>query len=425
MKYLCGLVLWLICVAQVSAAELSITTLLEAVGKQPGLQSSQLETQAASIQLEQARAELYPKLSAFGNYERYNSPTNLRPMPPTEVNVAAGDSIPFSEEIERYGLKVEMPLFVKGLYTLADKVKQSQQASKVGYEINLVTRQAEVVSLDASLDYVTHLNTAIAARLESLQKAREDLRLAVNNGRTPESELLKMETSINVLQKQQNDLQIQHLSLVTQLKQLTGIEVDHVIPLTQQRPVVENGILREKQQLANVAVTEKEVQRTEDQHYPTVKLVGTITENYGTAYNTDESINRSYNYFGINISLPLFDQSLSTSIDLAQNHMQREKRRLAQVQIDVAAEADTLRQQLPILERSQELALKSFDNSKKVLEVAKVAYRNGRITTEEYLRNETEVLDTEAAFHQTNRDRWQVICRQAVLFGDDLTGVVQ
>jgi outer membrane protein TolC len=425
MKYLCGLVLWLICVTQASAAELNITTLLEAVRKQPGLQSSQLETQAATIQLEQARAELYPKLSAFGNYERYNSPTNLRPMPPTEVNVAAGDSIPFSEEIERYGLKVEMPLFVKGLYTLADKVKQSQQASRVGYEINLVTRQAEVVSLDASFDYVTHLNTAIAARLESLQKTREDLRLAVNNGRTPESELLKIETSINILQKQQNDLQIQHLSLANQLKQSTGIEVDHVIQLTQQRPVVENEILRKKQQLANVAVAEKEVQRTEDQHYPTVKLVGTITENYGTAYNTDESINRNYNYFGINISLPLFDQSLSTSIDLAQNQMQREKRRLAQVQIDVTAEADTLRQQLPILERSQELALKSLDNSKKVLEIARVAYRNGRITTEEYLRNETEVLDTEAALHQTNRDRWQVICRQAVLFGDDLTGVVQ
>ena len=70
--------LLLICVAQVPAAELNITTLLEAVEKQPGLQSRQLETQATSIQLEQARAELYPKLSAFGNYERYNSPTNLR-----------------------------------------------------------------------------------------------------------------------------------------------------------------------------------------------------------------------------------------------------------------------------------------------------------------------------------------------------------
>ena len=425
MKYLSGLMLLLICVTQVSAAELNITTLLEAVEKQPGLQSSQLETQATAIQLEQARAELYPKLSAFGNYERYNSPTNLRPMPPTEVNVAAGNSIPFSDEIERYGLKVEMPLFVKGLYTLADKVKQLQQVSKLGYKLNVVTRQAEVVSLDASLAYVTHLNEAIAARLGSLQKTRDDLRLAVNNGRTPESELLKIETSINILQKQQNDLQMQRLSLVGQLKQSTGLEVEHFVPLTQQRPINAGEFLSEKQQQGNVAASEKEVQRIQDQHYPTVKLVGAMTENYGTAYNTNESINRSYNYVGITVSIPLFDQSLSTSIDLAHNQLRKEKKHLAQLHIDLATEADTLAGQLPLLERSQELAVRSVNNSKKILEVAKVAFRNGRMTTDEYLRNETEVLDTEATLHQINRDRWQVICRQAVLFGDDLTGVVQ
>ena len=102
MKYLGSIAFSLICVTQISASELNITTLLEAVEKQPGLQSSQLETQATSIQLEQARAELYPKISAFGNYERYNSPTNLRPMPPTEVSVAAGDSLPVLSVFDKY-----------------------------------------------------------------------------------------------------------------------------------------------------------------------------------------------------------------------------------------------------------------------------------------------------------------------------------
>ena len=346
-------------------------------------------------------------------------------MPPTEVNVAKGDSIPFSNEIERYGLKVEMPLFVKGLYTLADKVKELQQVSKLGYKVNLAARQAEVVSLDASLAYVTHLNAALAARLASLQKTRDDLRLAVNNGRTPESELLKIGTTINILQKQQNDLQMQRLSLTNQIKQSTGLEVDNFVPLTQQRPVKEGEFLSEKQQQGNVAVAEKEVQRVQDQHYPTVKLVGAVTENYGTAYNTDEPINRSYNYLGITVSIPLFDRSLSTSIDLAHNQLRKEKKHLAQVHIDLATEADTLAGQLPLLERSQEMAARSVDNSKKILEIAKVAYRNGRMTTEEYLRNETEVLDAEATLHQIDRDRWQIICRQAVLYGDDLTGVVQ
>ncbi len=215
-----------------------------------------------------------------------------------------------------------MPLFVKGIYTLAEKVKQLQKVSKLGHKLNLVTRQAEVVSVDASLSYLTQLGEAIVARQGSLQKTQDDLQMAVNNGRVPEAELLKLETSIN-------------------------------------------------------------------------------------------------------ISIPLFDRSLGTSIDLAQNQLHREKLRLAQLQIDLEAEADTLRQQLPVLEQSQLLAGKSLANSKKILEIARVAYRNGRITTEEYIRNEVDVLDNEAALHKTIRDRWQVLCRQAVLFGDDLTGVVQ
>ena len=112
-----------------------------------------------------------------------------------------------------------------------------------------------------------------------------------------------------------------------------------------------------------MAVAEKEVQRVQDQHYPTVKLVGAVTENYGAAYNTDESINRSYNYLGITVSNPLFDRSLSTSIDLAHNQLCKEKKHLAQVHIDLAAEADTLAGQLPLLERSQEMAARSVDNS--------------------------------------------------------------
>ncbi len=54
-----------------------------------------------------------------------------------------------------------------------------------------------------------------------------------------------------------------------------------------------------------------------------------------------------------------------------------------------------------------------------------MAYRNGRMTTEDYLRYEAQVLDAAAALDQTAVERWQVISRQAVLFGDELTGVVQ
>jgi len=147
MKYLTCLLL-LLWALPLQAAQPTITELLNAAARQPELKAGRLAVQGTDIQLKQARAALYPKLSVFGSYEMYNSPTNLRPMPPTEINIAAGDSIPFSKRIARYGVRVEMPLFVKELYSLADKVKKLKKSSRARYRIELLTRQAQVVSLE-------------------------------------------------------------------------------------------------------------------------------------------------------------------------------------------------------------------------------------------------------------------------------------
>jgi outer membrane protein TolC len=425
MKYLTCLLLMLFWALPLQAAEPTITDLLNAAARQPELKAGRLAVQGADAQLKKARAALFPKLTAFGSYEIYNSPTNLRPMPPTEVNVAAGESIPFSRRIARYGVSVEMPLFVKELYGLADKVKELKKSSRAQYRIELLTRQAQVVSLDAALAFNAHLNAAIDARLASLRKTRDDIELAVSNGRAAESELLKVETASNDLQKQKNDLARQALVLTSQIEQLTGVRLNRFVGMTLQRPVAEGSFLPQTEQQAKVAAAEKDLQQVRDRHYPSLKLEGFVSENRGEAYNTDRSIGRSYDYIGVKISVPLFDRSLSTAIDQADIQLRRQKEQLAQLRIDLTAEAQSLKGQLKLIGHSAELARTTLSNHRRLLGVAKVAYRNGRITTEDYLRYEAQVLEASAALYQTQVDRWQVISRQAVLFGDELTGVVQ
>lgn len=424
-KLLSILLILLLWGTSVLAAEPTITTLLEAIARQPDMRGSALDVEAVDTRLKQARAELYPKLSAFGRYEMYNSPTNLRPMTPTEIDVAGGESIPFSKGITRYGLRAEMPIFIKGLYTLADQVRQLQKASRPGHQLRLITRQAAVVSLDAALAFNSRLDLAIAARIGSLRKTRKDLRLAVDNGRTPESELLKVKTLLNDLHKQQNELQRQAIDLKSQLQQLTGIQLERFVQMRLKRPVSKSGFLRLTQQRANVAAAQKELQGAWDKHYPVLKLEGSVSSNRGEAYNTDRAIDRDYDYLGIKLSLPLFDRSLSTAIDQAEIQLRRKRQQLAQLRIDLTAEADSLREQLPVIDRSTELAQTTLENNRQLLEIAKVTYRTGRMTTEEYLRFEVQVLEAEAALHQTHVDRWQVVSRQAVLYGDELTGVIE
>ena len=150
-----------------------------------------------------------------------------------------------------------------------------------------------------------------------------------------------------------------------------------------------------------------------------------MSENGGEAYNTGRSIDRSYNYIGVKLAIPLFNRSLSTSIDQARIKLRREKQQLAQLRVDVSTKAQALNDQLPLIDHSTTLAQTSLDNNQKLLDIAKVAYRSGRMTTEEYLRFETKVLDAEASLYKTDVERWQVISQQAILYGDELTGVVQ
>jgi len=177
--------------------------------------------------------------------------------------------------------------------------------------------------------------------------------------------------------------------------------------------------------VAQVSAAEKDLKQVKEQRYPALMLNGLLSENQGEAYNTDQNLHRDYNYIGIKLTLPLFNRSLHTAIAQKRVQLSRQKHQLAQIKIDLAATAENLRQQLQLIKRSTQLAQASLKSHQELLNIAKVAYRNGRMTTEEYLRFETQVLEAEAALQKTYVDRWKIISQQAILYGDDLTGVIQ
>ena len=99
-----------------------IHDLLDAAARQPGYEVSAMAVEESALNQEGATAALFPKIGLFGRAEAYNSPTNLRPVTPTEASVAAfGEPVPFSREILRYGLSFEAPVYVRELYVLRQK----------------------------------------------------------------------------------------------------------------------------------------------------------------------------------------------------------------------------------------------------------------------------------------------------------------
>ena len=407
------------------APAFTIQELLEATAKQPGVAASELAAKEGSLREKAATAALFPRINAFGKAEFYNSPTNLRPMPPTEVNVQAGESIPFSRDILRYGLTLDMPLFVKSLYDLRQKAARLAEKANLAHVLELSSRKAAVVADNSGLAYLLGLDKAIDARLASLAKTREDMELKVKVGRMAEVELLKVENSINDLSAQKNELAAKILDVRKDLETITGLDISDPAPMSLTGELIPAPYLGEKIAEKETAAAREELRRSKSARYPGLYLTGSLSGNDGEAYNTNEHIYRDYDFIGLTIQMPFFDYGLSVEQSIAQNRLHKAEKELESIRVNLTAQEKNLKGKLPVFEESRTIAAKTLANSEQILAVARLALEQGRTTTEEYLRQEAQVLAARAALYQAENDKWRVISQLAVLYGADLEGVVQ
>lgn len=407
------------------AGAYDIIDLLDAAAGQPAVALSELARQESEAQVEEAKFALYPKLSLFGRTESYNSPTNLRPMPPTEVNPGAGDSIPFSRDIFRYGLTLEMPLYAAQLYALQEKMRLLHDKAGVEHLLNLITRQCAVIGANSGFLYLTALDEAVTGRIASLQNTAREVDIKVKNGRTAEIELYKVINAVNDLKQQRNMIAAQMADARSDLKKLTGLDLAAPVAMELVGTVTGPDFISERKAEIDVAAAEKEADKSRAARYPVLSLYGTVSGNDGEAYNTDEHIFRSYNYGGLKLQMPLFDKSIVNGVEMSLIRLNQAQKRLAQVRIELAAQAENLATKLPLLEQSLALARETEQNNRDLLATAKVSCDAGRMPMEEYLRYESQLLVSQAAVREVENQQWQNWTQQAVLYGIDLRGKVR
>lgn len=416
----------LILLSALPAQAYTIQELLVAAARQPGMIASELTAKEGSLREQVATAALFPRINAFGKAESYNSPTNPRPMPPTEANAQAGDSLPFSWNLLRYGLTLDMPLFVKSLYDLQQKAALLAEKANLAHTMERVSRKASVVAANSGLAYLLGLDKAIEARLASLAKTREDMQLKVRLGRTAEVELLKVINSINELRTQKNELAGKILDTRRELTTLTGLEVDEPAAMRLAGELTPAPYLAEQIVEREKSAAGEEWERSVSARYlPGLYLSGSISGNEGEAYNTDEDFYRKYGFIGLTLQVPLFDHGLDVEQDIAKIRLRKAEKELTATRIALAAQEKSLKGKLPVAEESRTIAAESLANSEAILAVARLALEQGRTTTEEYLRQEAQVLASRATLHQAENEKWRIISQLAALYGADLEGIVQ
>ena len=407
----------------------TIGELFDALKVHSQTKSDEIVIREAEVSSSQAISQLYPTINLFGSYDNYSTPTGMVPVPPNTlvglVQNKAKPAQPFSYNIYKTGAKFSMPLFVKSIYTLSKKAKAMQKSAKAKKRINLLKNEALIVGSNANLLYLKELKKSLDLKEKSLLETQKTLKIKVENGRAPASALYKIDDGLNQINISKNSIDLQKKKLISVLESLTSIKLKNAIPMQEILDIKVTELeslapLREKIKASRLGVKAQK-----EKLYPTLVAHGSYAYSQAEAYNNYKNINEEYGDVGVVLNIPLlvmsqYDEITKSKLELKANEIELEK-----LTDELSAQADMLNSSLPLLDNSIELSKNSIKNKQKLLEIAKVNYASARLSTEEYLRYEDDVVDAKAKLYQAKAQKWQTVMELAVIYANNIEEMVK
>jgi len=318
-----------------------------------------------------------------------------------------------------------MPLFVKEVYTLAAKAQKMYEAALLKADIELQKNEAILVGANANLSYMENLEVAIQSKRKSLERMKELIKIKVNNGRAPESALLIMNTNINDLDIKLSQLQINKEKVRATIYALTKIQLDSAVALTQNEDFI-NGdfvVLQPMEKLIDASRLSARAEK--EKLYPALVAQANYVYNHAKSYNNNQTLNNDYTTAGLTLKIPILDKTQYSKIKLSNIELAEQKNELEKMRLEITAQANQLEKSLNILKNSIQLNESSILSKQELLSIAKASYLKERMTVEDYLKYEDDLLFEKAKLYQTQAERWQTLMQLAVIYGNNIEKLVK
>ena len=418
----------LLCIPLLLSAH-TLTQLYEGLKNRSQTMFDELVVKKADAKKQEVYSNLYPKIDLIGKYDNYSLPTGMIPLAPNHMLKLVQDSShpaqPFSYNIYAAGVTINMPLFVKSIYTMAQKAQMLQQSAAAKKEINLIKNEAVIVSANANLTYLNALSAALNAKKSSLLEMKKTVEIKVQNGRSSEAALYMIDDKLNQIDIANNSIQIQKNELVATIETLTGISLDAPVSMQLSKDVESNDFdslnaVREK-----IKADKLDLKAQKETLYPSLYAHGSYFYSQGEAYNSKSSINEEYGNVGVVLKIPLVDKSRYDEISLASIEVSSGEVELQKFKEELNAKSKALNASFSLLENSKKLYVKSIEEKKKLLQIAKLNYLNERLSTEEYLRYEDEVVAAEADLYKSEALKWQALVQLAVIYANNIEEMIK
>jgi len=413
----------------VSLNATTLPELFDALKQHSQTKGDEIAVESAAAYKDLADAKLYPSINLFAKYDHYTTPTGLVPVPPNELfGMIKDPSIgqPFSTDIFREGASFQMPLFVKSIYTSSDQAEALQESAEAKKRTNLLKNEALIVGANANYIYLVALENALDAKEQSLLETQKILKIKVDNGRASASALYKIEDGLNQIKMTKNSIELQKEQLLSNIESITSIRLTKPISMQEikstdsQYGLVSLEPLEKKIKASRLAISAQK-----DKLYPTVLAYGSYVFSQGDAYNNDQRVNEKYGNIGVVLNLPLLNMGQYSEITKSKIALRSDEIQLQQKRDALNAKTSMLEHSLPLLKNSIELSQQSIENKNKLLKIAKVNYKSGRLSAEEYLRYEDDVVSAKAKYFQAKAQRWQTLMELAVIYGNNIEEMVK
>ena len=407
----------------------TIPELFDALKQHSQTRSDEIVVQKSQIGSDLATSQLYPKVNLFVSYDHYSSPTGLLPVPPNElIQMLNSHNVigqPFSNNIYKTGANFTMPIFVKSIYTAADKALVLQKSAQAKKRINLLKNEAIIVSTNANYLYLVALDKSLDAKKSSLLETKKTLQIKVDNGRAAASALYKINDGLNQVDITKNSIALQTQTVISSIETLTGITLKAPIAMKQTNGYQKGNMGALEPLRKKLAADKLSIKIEKEKLYPALLAHGSYAYSRANAYNNDKTVNENYGNIGLLLNIPLLQMSQHESVALSEVEAHSSELQLLKTSDELSSQAKMLESSLPLLENSKKLYRHSIEDKKKLLEIAKVNYQNGRLSTEEYLRYEDDVVSEQAKLYKTEATIWQTQMQLAVIYANNIEEMIQ
>ncbi|NPA55176.1 MAG: TolC family protein [Epsilonproteobacteria bacterium] len=399
----------------------TIANLLEAIKNTPDYKLDNVAVKEMKINKESIKGMLYPSISLFASKEHFNRYNSLIPLPPTESAelMAKNESLPFSQNIDRIGFSASMPIFVKEIYDNKKKMEQLVKATKILAKINLLKKEALLVTYVSKLNYLFKLKKALLKQKDSIQTTYKALKVGVNVGRIPEFKLVRLQDSLNQIKIKISSINSNIAQVQSDIYKLTKIYIKHPINITS-GDVKKGDFISIKPLKSNLQASMYDIKAKKSAFYPKLILKASGNRAYAKAYNTDENIQEDFASVGIYLNWEIFNKKNSADIQKAKIEMIKNKLQISKTIKDLNAQIMQINHSINETIKQIKLTQKSIKLKKELLKGAKVAFKLNRMSVDDYLQYENDLTQAYANIANLIATKNTLKANKALIYGENL-----